>query len=624
MNVLYEEDGTFKVGSILADNTTSLQVEATHGKRSKIKSGNVLLHFQEPPLAEFMKRAESTAAEIDTDFLWECCPADEFGFADMARDYHGHSPTPIEAAGVLLKLHAVPVYFHRKGKGRYRAAPAETLKAALAGLEKKRQQQQQMDEWVAEMKSGALPPALQTLLPELLYKPDRNRIETKAMEQACAELGVTAAKLAERCGALPSTHAFHLNRFLFEQFPKGVAFADFGPLAVPPDLPLAEVQAFSIDDITTTEIDDAFSVTRLADGLLRIGIHIAAPALAPTFTPGSLLDIAARERLSTVYMPGGKITMLPESLIAAFSLEAGRVCPAISLYLDVNPADYTVIAHDTRIEQVPIAANLRLSALEPHFDALVADANTAFPFGEELDTLWHLVNALETARGKPSVNAQQLDYSFYVDDDRVSILQRVRGAPLDKLVSELMIYANSFWGGELARGGVAAIYRAQSNGKVRITTVAAPHQGLGVEQYAWSSSPLRRYIDLVNQWQLVASLRDEVPPFGTVEKPTEALMAIMREFELAYAAYDEFQRGMERYWCLRWLLQAHPDGTMRVNAIAIRENLARLVNIPLVLRVAGLPERPPGTRIEIEISNIDLLESTANTKLLRELDVEPS
>lgn len=133
MNILYEEDGSFKVGSIMADNTTSLQVEGISGKRSKVKAANVMLRFTQPALAEFLAQAEALAATIEVDFLWECCPPDEFGFEQIAAEYFGHAPSSLEAAAALIRLHSAPIYFHKKGKGRYRAAPPDVLKAALAG-----------------------------------------------------------------------------------------------------------------------------------------------------------------------------------------------------------------------------------------------------------------------------------------------------------------------------------------------------------------------------------------------------------------------------------------------------------------------------------------------------------
>src|SRR6185436_10494344 len=116
--------------------------------------------------------------------------------------------------------------------------------------------------------------------------------------------------------------------------------------------------------------------------------------------------------------------------------------------------------------------------------------------------------------------------------------------------------------------------------------------------------PLRRYVDLVNQRQLIAVSRGETPPHGAGD---ERLPAIMREFESAYDAYGEFQRNMERYWCLRWLLQ---EDVSVVEVTVLRENLVRFDSLPLVARVASLPLSGPVTRVLLTSSRIDLLELT--------------
>ncbi len=623
MFVLFEEDGAFKAGTILADNDATLQIENTHGKRVKLKRAHILLEFREPGPADLLARAEAAAAELDTEFLWEVCGDDEFGFGEFAAEYHGHAPTPVEAAAVLLRLHAAPIWFHRKGKGRFRKAPAEILQAALAGLEKKRQQAAAIEHMRAELVDGRLPPELAALLPQALYRPDRNRSEIKALEAACVDTGLSAARLLLKCGALASSYDFHYNRFLFEHFPEGAAFPAFEPPAMPADLPRAAVAAFSIDDASTTEIDDAFSVTPRAEGGWRIGIHIAAPALG--FGRGTALDAIARRRLSTVYMPGSKITMLPDEVVYGFTLAEGRDCPAVSLYLDVTPG-LAIVGEESRVELVPIVANLRHHDIEPVFnDDTVHTGGPDFRWKRELTLLWDLATVLEAGRGKAAGNEDRIDYSFSVDwtahtadgPGHVSIGRRSRGSPMDKLVAELMIHANMTWGKLLDRAGVPGMYRAQGGGKVRMTTVAAPHEGLGVDCYAWSSSPLRRYVDLVNQWQIISVLQGSAAPFA----PKSAdLMAAMRDFELTYAEYAEFQRGMERYWCVRWLRQhGLGEGKVEVEATVLRDNVVRLADVPLVFKVPSMPLQLPGSRVRLLVEHTDLLDVEVEARFLRTL-----
>jgi exoribonuclease-2 len=312
VQLLYEEDGELKVGAVLERSPASFHVESPRGRRSKVKASNVLLAFERPPAGEFLAQAETFSRDLEVGFLWECSGAREFGFQDLAREYVGREPTPVEAAGVLMKLHAAPMYFYRRGKGRFQAAPEATLKLALASLEKKKRVQEQVAAWAERLGKGDCPAEVAQVRDELLYSPDRNKPETRALEQACSETGLSPARLFERCGLLPDSHDYHLRRFLHEFFPRGAAFAPHEVPRAPEDLPLAPARAFSLDDVGTTEIDDAFSVQRLAGGT-RVGIHIAAPGLS--FAPGSPLDAIARERLSTAYMPGCKFTMLPADVV---------------------------------------------------------------------------------------------------------------------------------------------------------------------------------------------------------------------------------------------------------------------------------------------------------------------
>ncbi len=612
MNIFYEEEGSFKVASVMAENPGSMQVESVSGKRSKIKSANVLLKF-DGALAGFMEQAQQEAESLAADFLWECCGEDEFGFDDIAAEYYGGKPTPVQAAATAISLHAAPMYFYRKGKGRYKAAPEENLKAALAAQERKRLQAEKVAAYVEQLKAHQLPRDFSGKMDMLLYEPDKNTLEWKALDEAAIALNLNHLKLLEACGGISSIHDYHLGAFLREYFPNGTGFAAHEPIAVPDDLPRAEVEAFSIDDATTTEIDDAFSVHDLPNGNTSIGIHIAAPSLG--VLPGSALDAVAMKRLSTVYMPGNKITMLPEDAVEPYSLHEGQWRPALSLYLEVAP-DLSIVGTQSRVELVHVAENLRHDTLEPHFNEDTLAEHSGHSHWERLLALHQLAEFMEKARGKHDSNrAPQVDYNFYVTDGKVSIVERKRGSPMDKLVAELMIYANAHWGGMLAENGLPGIYRAQQGGKVYMTTNAEPHQGLGVAQYAWCTSPLRRAVDLVNQRQMIALLQGTEVPYP---KGSEALTDTMRNFDITYSAYNEFQTRMERYWCLQYLIQ---ENMQEIDATVWRENLVRLDGMFYITKVPSLPELAAGERVRLKVERIDTLMMELHCRFVAKLDV---
>ena len=650
MNVFYEEDGGFKVGHVMAETDASYQVEAAHGKRSKIKAANVLLKFERPALTEFLPLAEAEAAGLDLDFLWEVAPKEEFGADGMAAEYYGRAPMPVEYAALVMRLHGAPIYFHKKGKGRYKAAPADALKAALASIERKKREAELQAQYCAQLARFEVPEALLPLVPQLLYAPDKQSIAFKALESACAQTVLTPQVLLHRAGALANAYDFYLDRFLHEHFPErfgGRGFPDINVEEALVPTVLGQVPdenaggtmgamvcpasdngpAFSIDDSATTEIDDALSVKPVRPGVTRVGIHIAAPGLG--FAPGSPVDDIARRRMSTVYMPGGKITMLPDAVVERFTLMAGRTMPAVSLYVDVNETDGAVIAMKSCVDTIEIAANLRHDVLDAEVtQANLESGNGDFPFKPELQFLWRFANAQEQVRGRPSTAAHMRDFSFKVDwpqadaaagsaaTSRVTITERKRGAPLDKIVSELMILANSTWGRLLADKGAAGIYRVKTGvgiqGKVRMTSAPAPHIGLGVTHYAWSSSPLRRYVDLVNQWQLIAVLSRidgedaAAPPFAA---KSEQLLGAIAAFDAAYTAYAEFQDTMERYWCLKWLEQEGrvraDDSSAAMPGVVMRDGIVRLDELPLRLPVAGLPALAQGTRVAVQVRAVD-------------------
>ena len=651
MHALYEDGGKFHAGRVMSETETSLQVELASGKRAKVKAANVLLRFAEPQPEALLRDAEAAAAEIDLDLAWEFAPEGDFAFAELARDYFGASAGAVQEAAALVRLFSAPHYFRRLGKGRFKKAPAEIVKAALLGIERKRQLAAQVDAWAEQLVAGDCPQPVREQIYRILFKPDKNGVEYKAVVEASRRSGRSPLDLLQAAGAIESPYEFHWRRFLFDEFPRGTGFADATVPAAPGELALAPAEAFSIDDSATTEIDDALSVQGLGSGRATVGIHIAAPALA--FAPSSPVGQIARDRLSTVYIPGHKLTMLPDAVVDAFTLAEGRDAAVVSLYVTVDEATFATLASETRLERVRIATNLRHDVLEAQIDdeAIAAGLPSSLPFAAELTFLHALARSLkrerERVRGKPE-SFGRADYTFRIDrdgdapitgDERVEIVTRKRGSPLDLIVAEAMILANSTWGGWLAACGVPAIYRSQASlapgVKVRMGTQPAPHAGIGVAQYAWSTSPLRRYVDLVNQWQIVACARHGrtaglVAPFK--RKDTELLAAIA-DFDASYAAYNAFQSQIERYWSLRWLQQ---NDVGELAATVLKDGLVRADALPLVFRAIGGDGLARGTAVRVRIGAIDLLtldlaasvvgriESSAPAEAGEEDDDEPS
>ena len=642
MFLLFEEAGKFLAGKVLSEADASCQVELDSGKRVKVKAANVLLKFEKPAPAQFVRAAQALSQTIELEMAWEFSPDEEFGFADLARDYFSAQATLEQQAGMLYRLFDSPHYFRRAGKGRFRKASADVIALALAAIEKKKQVTLLIEQWVAELSKGTCPAPIREQLYKILFKPDKNAPEYKAVVEASRATHLAPLDLLQKAGAIDSPYQFHWRRFLLENFPKGTGFPVLEAPVIRDALPLAPVQAFSIDDSATTEIDDALSVQGLGSGTVIVGVHIAAPGLA--IQPGDAIDKVGRARLSTVYMPGYKVTMLPDAVVQNYTLQEGRDCPAVSLYVTLDEATLEIKSSETKLERVPIAANLRHDQL----DAVVTPEwleNPSFEhekilqplstMREQLSFLYKLAKNLkarrEVVRGKPET-FNRPDYNFRLvgnngaepqGGEQVQISTRQRGAPLDLIVAEAMILANSTWGNWMAELGVPGIYRSQASllpgVKVRMGTKALPHAGIGVKSYAWSSSPLRRYTDLVNQWQIIACARHgKTAALAAPFKPKDAeLFSIISSFDAAYFAYNGYQGAMERFWTLKYL---HQNGITEVTATVFKENMVRADDMPLVLPVLGAASLPRGARVRVKLGDIDEITLDVTGTVVERLD----
>jgi exoribonuclease-2 len=244
--------------------------------------------------------------------------------------------------------------------------------------------------------------------------------------------------------------------------------------------------------------------------------------------------------------------------------------------------------------------------------------------------------------GPPDPNSLPRDFHFTITDEKhlsipadvlfkhplddshwqVSISSRQRGSVTDLIVAEWMIFSNQTWGGLLANHELPAIFRAQQGWgpqRTRMQTTPCRHEGLGIENYAWCTSPLRRYSDLVNQWQLIAYLEKGVmaklaAPF--VSKDVK-IMGICADFDATYTAYNMYQQIAEKYWCLKWLLQQGLPWTGRTRLL--KDAVVRVEAIPLRLTVPELMSTPRGATVLVEITQIDLLSLNASVRVVEVL-----
>ena len=632
--IFYEQSGKLLAAQVMEQKEHHVHAKGQGSSLQKIKLKDVLLQgdVNEPSSQAIALKIDEMVAQADLPFVWECAPDGVFEFGELAREYFGSSASVLEQAAMWQVLHGAPIYFGKKGRGQFTRQPAEQIEIALAAVAKKEERLRIQAGWTDELVAGRAPVEVLQLRDAILQKKNANDITYKAVLAAAEQLNLTIPQTLLHAGAFKNAFELHRATFLAEHYPKGVAAELPMPQFSADDLPLNEaLDVFSIDDSMTTEIDDAFSVQALDDGRYRIGVHIAAPSLAVKRDDAA--DVHASSRMSTMYTPGEKITMLPDAWVKCFSLDEGTVKPVVSIYvtLDVQ-ADVPMGDIESKVERIRMAANLRHDVPEMQLtnDDLNGERDD-YAYASALKVLWQgalkLSAQRDAMRGKPE-NNNRADFSFTIDkaieavpvgDELVSISQRMRGSPIDKIVSEWMIFANVNWAQMLDGLRVPALFRTQSNIGVRTSTHAQPHLAMGVSAYMWSTSPLRRYADWFNQMQLLAAIEHGVTaPMQAPFKAKEIdLLKRMSAFDEKYKAYNEQQNRMEKYWCLQWVNQHMQDAVYEGEAIVVKEGVLRLAQVPLYIPCATLPEGlPMQSRLKIRLSGVDWVALTVGVSVI--------
>lgn len=556
-------------------------------------------------ILEFLQKAKNLAEEIDIELLRELLEEDKSYLLDeLATIYFGDNITSLHKTALVFKINSEAVSFHDNEQGKFIKLNDKERDIQIAALKKARSQQEQLNSYYEDFisfKKPNFPEEFNVI--KFLTRPDKNSLEYKALILATTELKIPPFELCFKVGLIENIPKFFIDSFIYENpIVTNKAMFSLKSFNLPVNL---ELDVFSIDDSSTTEIDDAFSIQFMDDKQYTVGIHIAAPALSTE------LGEMVANNISTVYYPGGKITMLPDEVIKYYSLNENKELPVVSIYFVLNQ-ELGIDNYYSRLEIVKINKNLRIEELGLNFNQESLGLTKSYPYERELKLLYEFAKKLEEKRGKPLVNALVVDYSFKIENDKITITPRVRGNPIDKLVSELMILANCSWGRMLTNAFIPAVYRVKEvNQPVTMTLTPKGHAGLNVDYYTWSTSPLRRAADYINQKQIISLLKGS-KDFYTAVHPT--LLEVVENFDSKYAKYIAFQDKMELYWSLKYLIQ---ENITELSATIIYKTKAQLEGVPIQIDTLGLIQpKPVGSHLKVKIFNINLLTLHFEFKIL--------
>ncbi|MBI3926030.1 MAG: RNB domain-containing ribonuclease [Armatimonadetes bacterium] len=635
------------------DRKNTLYVRTQDNREDKVAASKVIFRApigvtpdHEPEevarvLREAAEERERIAAEIPLDELWELLideHAEELLELEALTElYFGKNATAEQLSGLYRSLNSDKTWFQRKGNA-YKLRARDQVDDILTRVQVEEERARERGEigrwlkdlWDSPRPNGRAPiPAgaeeaaeryLTWLRDVALFGPEAARFKEVHKLLKALEISRKDApfRLLVKAGVWSEHENLLIHRFRtpVEFSPEIVAEAEAAAATLPQKLAdagrldLRHLECFTIDDEDTTEIDDALSLERTEDGY-RVGVHIAD---ASSFVQeGTALDLEARERGTAIYLPTGKIRMLPESLgddACSLLSEADRA--AFSFLVDIGD-DFSYRGY--RMASAAIRVRRRLTYPEADLE-LVARP--------ELAPLLQIAQALREKREREgAITVPFPRTTVRVDADLAIRVERESpAAPSQVVVSEMMILANRVAGGYLAEHGAPALFRSQPppDKEIPAGTVFTPevlyrlrrhfrkgelglkpsrHSGLGLDAYIQVTSPIRRYSDLVMQRQLRSLLATGTPLYA--EQDLEQLMPVLQR---TMTQADLMEREQKAYWTLRYL---EDQRWQELDAVVL-QNLAdkHIVQIVPVLWETDCPvikghRLPPGSPLKVRI-----------------------
>ncbi len=376
---------------------------------------------------------------------------------------------------------------------------------------------------------------------------------------------------------------------------------------------LTGLPLMTIDGQSTLDFDDALSI-QYENGHYIIGVHIA--DVGYFIKRGEPVDLEAAGRASSIYLPDLKIPMIPPDLAEGIcSLKTGKNRPAISIMLRINSSGQ-IIDFDI------IASIINVKNQLTYYDVnLLADEN------KDIITLYDIAKKFQQQRlDQGAIQITLPEINIWIDETgKLNLAKTNRESPGRLLVAEFMIMTNWLMGKFLAKNGLSAIYRSQTEPRDRLyqnnngtlfqnwmqrkllsrfmlTPNPEPHSGLGLDVYVTASSPIRKYFDLVTQRQIRAALGLEQP------YSQDEIRQVIHVLEQPMGAVFRLQFQRQRYWLLKYL-EGKIGGREEAIVIAKRKNnyIILLTNymIECTLPVSAGMELKPEDLVRATIQHVD-------------------
>lgn len=376
------------------------------------------------------------------------------------------------------------------------------------------------------------------------------------------------------------------------------------------------LETYTIDDVSTKDMDDAFSISQDENGDLTLYIHIT--DVAASIEPGSQIDLEAKKRATSLYLPEQTVLMFPPSVShEKLSLKEGEVRQCITCIFKVNES----------FEVKPVSIKPSLIKVRKRLTYKEVD-EYLFLEKEPFKTVDQIAAAFEAQRiENGGFRVQKRDISINVNGKgEVSIEELDEAAPARALVGELMVLANSFIASYCRDNKIPIPYRVQeapeemdlskipagpaydfgirtSLKRSLVSLMPGLHATLGLNSYTQATSPIRRYLDLIIQRQLHGFISSGKPHYSR-----EEISSIQLDIEESLNAANLASRESKRYWTLKYLEQ-RIKSSKKIEATVVRVDgrnpLAELDEVFITLPVKMNSTPNLGAKIEATILAID-------------------